>query len=425
MKLSRWLVACLFLFSGSIHAQSGKYDWPGWRNADRSGVSKETGLLKQWPEGGPKVVWEIKGIGGGYSTPSVAQGKVFGMGYVGGKEVVWAIGEEDGKPVWQQELGPQGNAGYNEGPRSTPTIDGEKLYVVGIGGDLVCMKTDTGSILWRKNYQNDFKGRMMSGWGFCESVLVDGDKVIATPGGDDAAIVALNKDTGATIWKSKIPNGGGAGYASPIKATLGSVSMYITLLGKSGGVVAVEANKGTPLWQYNKIANGTANIPTVIYRDGIVFASTGYGDGGTAVLQLVKGGKGVTYKELKYYKSGELQNHHGGMVLIGDYVYLGRAHNNGFPTCVEFKTGKIAWKEDRGPGSGSAALSAADGMLYFRYENGLVSLVEANPKEYVEVSKFKLAKPSGKPSWPHPVIANGKLIIRDQDLITAYDIKAK
>ena len=169
--------------------------------------------------------------------------------------------------------------------------------------------------------------------------------------------------------------------------------------------------------------NGTANIPTALAHDGYVVCSTGYGEGGYAVLRLTPSGDSIKAEEVSYHPARELQNHHGGMVLLGDYVYLGRGHKQGFPTCVEFKTGKIVWQEDRGPGTGSAAVAAADGMLYFRYEDGLMALVEANPEKLVVKGRFQLPYDSGKPSWPHPVIANGRLYIRDQDVLMCFNVK--
>lgn len=401
-----------------------KFDWPQWRGQNRDGISPETGLLRQWPKDGPTVAWKVSGLGGGYSTPSVAAGRIFGMGYQGDDEVVWALSEKDGSKLWTTKIAAKGRAGHNEGPRSTPTVDGDRVYCVGISGDLICLTAEKGEIVWQKNYKTAFKGRMMSGWGFSESVLIDGDHLICTPGADATTIACLDKKDGKVVWTSEVANAGGAGYSSIMKAQVGKTKMYVTVLGKSGGVVAVNAKDGNFLWRYTKIANVTANIPTVLVRDDIIFCSTGYG-AGAAVLRLVETSSGgVNAEEVNFMPGKEVQNHHGGMVLVGDHVYLGRGHNDGKPTCVEFKTGKTAWAEDRGPGSGSAAVAYADGMLYFRYQNGTMALIEANPKEYKLVSSFKLPEQSGRPSWPHPVIANGKLYVRDQDKLICFDVKA-
>jgi outer membrane protein assembly factor BamB len=258
-----------------------------------------------------------------------------------------------------------------------------------------------------------------------ESVLVDDGKVIGTPCSKDAAIVALDAKTGEVIWKTSVKNPGGAGgYASPVKAELNGVPMYITLLGNAGGVVAVHAKSGKLLWQYTKMMNGTANIPSPVVKGDLVFASTGYG-AGAALLKMKADGENVTVEELKFYKGNQLQNHHGGMTLVGDYVYLGNQHNQGFPACVELKTGEIKWKENNAPRGceKSAAIAAADGMIYFRYENGVIALVEANPEEFKLVSTFKIPEPSNKPSWPHLAIASGKLYVRDQDKLHCFNLK--
>jgi outer membrane protein assembly factor BamB len=256
-------------------------------------------------------------------------------------------------------------------------------------------------------------------------VLIDGDKLVCTPGADAAAVVALKAATGEVVWKSEIKGAGGAGYSSPVKATVGGVPMYITLLGKSGGVVAVHADTGKLLWQYNRVANGTANIPTVIARDDLVWCSTGYRDGGSALLKMTAEGAGVSVKELKYYDQS-VQNHHGGMVLVGEHVYFGAGHNQGFPACVEFKTGEVKYQETKGAGGGekSAAVVYADGMLYYRYQNHVLALIEATPDGMKLASSFKLPDWSRVESWAHPVIANGRLYIRDQDKLHAYTVKA-
>jgi outer membrane protein assembly factor BamB len=411
----------------------GPNDWPQWRGPDRTAISKETGLLKKWPADGPPKVYTTKNLGGGYGSPIVAAGKIYGAGKEGTKEYVWCLNEKDGSEVWKKEFASPGRVGYDEGPRCTPTyhVDpkiGAVVYVIGVNGDLVCLKASNGEKVWSKNFGKDFGGEMMSGWGYSESPLVDGNKLIVTPGGPKkggpapAAVVALNTATGETIWKSAISDCGGAGYASPVKTTLGKVTMYITVMGQSGGVVAVNAETGKLLWQYKKVCNGTANIPTVVTRGDLVWCSTGYGSG-AALLKMTDDGDAVSVKELKFTK--QLQNHHGGMVLVGDHVYFGSDHGKGFPACVEFQTGEQKYKEAKGAGGGdgSAAVAAADGMLYYRYQNGQVVLLEANPEEVKVAGSFKLPELSGKAQWAHPVIANGKLYIRDQDKLHVYNVK--
>jgi outer membrane protein assembly factor BamB len=410
----------------------GPGDWPQWRGPDRTGVSKEKGLLKEWPKDGPPKLWTAKGLGGGYGSVIVVDGKMYGLGKIDGKEFIWCRSEKDGKEIWTKEFAKAGKVGYDEGPRCTPTYHadpklGGLVYAVGVSGDLVCVKAENGEKVWAKNFPKDFGGRMMSGWGFSESPLVDGDKLVCTPGSDSAAIVALNKETGELIWKSAVSKSGGAGYSSIVKLTVGGIPMYITELGKSGGVVGVSAETGKELWRYTKINNGTANIPTVIAHDDRVWCSSGYGDGGSALLKLSADDGKVTVKELKYYDKS-LQNQHGGMVLIDDHVYFGAEHGQGHPACVDFKTGEEVYhlKKDVGGGGGSAAIVAADGMLYYYYQNGQVVLLNATPNESdLKVSgSFKVPEPSRAAKWAHPVIANGKLFLRDQDNLHCYNIRA-
>jgi len=413
------LIAIAF---GSTVVSAAEFDWPGWRGADRTGVSKEKGLLKEWPKEGPPKLWTVKGCGKGFSSVAVTGGFIYGCGSKDGKNVAWAMKESDGSPVWETPYAKDGAE-----PNATPVVDGGKVYVLTTGGELACLETKTGKVVWSKSFTKDWDGHMMSGWGYSETPLIDGDKLVCTPGGDKAAVVALDKETGKELWRTAVKNAGGAGYASPVKAKVGDVPMYITLLGKSGGVVGVHAESGKLLWQYTKISNGTANIPTVVSRDELVWCSTGYGDGGSALLKLkTEGSESVKVEEVKRYKAGELQNHHGGMILVGDHVFFGNAHNSGHPACVEFKTGEIKYKETKAVagGSGSAAVVYADGMLYYRYDNGLIALIEANPEKAKVAGSFKIPEPSGRESWQHPVVANGKLYLRDQDKLHAFNVKA-
>jgi outer membrane protein assembly factor BamB len=396
------------------------FDWPQWRGPDRSDVCRETGLLKTWPRGGPPLAWKVKGLGQGYSSPSIAAGRIFVSGKQGNDEVVLALNEADGKELWKTVIAsstPRVDRG--EGPRGTPTVDGTRLYALAVNGELACLEAATGKLVWRKSFAKDFGGRMPK-WGYSESPLVDGDHVICTPGGPGAALAALDKKTGAVVWKAAVPQGGGAAYSSAVATEAGGVRLYVQLLAR--GLVGVAAKDGRFLFHYGKIANGVANIPTAIVRGDLVFCSTGY-QTGSALLKLVPSDAGLKAEE-QYFLAGKvLQNHHGGMVLLGDYLYGGHGHKQGIPVCVEFKTGKVVWRQDRAPGSGSAAVLAADGNLYFRYENGTMALIEMTPKGYRARGTFDPPDNSGQPSWSHPVIANGKLYLRDQDVLLCYDVK--
>lgn len=386
-------------------------DWPQWRGPERTGVSAEKGLLKEWPKGGPKLIYKATGLGGGYSTPSISGGRIYVMGTKGNDEYVFALDEKDGKEVWAIRVGAIARAGY-AGPRSTPTVDGKHLYAVGSDGDLVCMETEAGKIVWQKSYSRDFNGRR-GGWAYAESVLIDGDTLVCTPGGNKATLAGLNKTTGETLWTCAVPGGDSAGYASVIIAEVGNIKHYVTFL--SGGVVGVEASSGRFLWRYKNTANGTANIPTPIFHDGHVFSASGYGTGG-GLVKLSAEGQNVTATEV--YFSRAMVNHHGGMVRVGDHLY---GANERELLCLEFKNGKTPTWSDRCVGKGSVTF--ADGHLYVRSEGGSVALVEATPSGYREKGRFSQPDRSRNPAWAHPVVANGRLYLRDQDILLVYDIK--
>jgi outer membrane protein assembly factor BamB len=394
--------------------RAGDHDWPQWRGPNRTDVSTETGLLKDWPKDGPPLGWKVTGLGEGFSTPSVAAGRVFLMGNVGKDECVIALSEEDGSQLWSTKIGPAGEAGGFKGPRSTPTVDGDRLYALGVKGELVCCNVADGAIVWHKNLPKDFAGSV-GGWGYCESPLIDGDTLICTPGGK-TSLAKLNKKDGSEVWRAAVKGNDQAAYSSAIIAELGGVKQYIQFMTR--GVVAVAADDGKYLWRYDRPANGTANCSTPIQRDDVVFAASSYGCGG-GLAQVSKDSDGKFTAE-QVYDTKKMKNHHGGMVLIGDYVY---GSDEGLLTCLEFKTGKVKW-DDRAPGKGS--ITAAEGRLYYRNEgSGDVFLVEATPDKYIQHGKLKQPKRSGHAAWPHPVIANGKLYLRDQDMMFVYDLRAK
>jgi outer membrane protein assembly factor BamB len=408
------LTFCPASFAAQPKAAGG--DWPQWRGPQRDGLSTEKGLLSSWPEKGPPLLWQVKGLGSGYASVAVAGDKIFTLGHRAGDTYLIARARAGGKELWAIKVGRGGNA------QSTPTVAGNLAFGLATNGDLVCVDITKGNALWRKNLPKDFGGQMMSGWGYSESPLVDGDKLVCTPGGKSATLVALNKKTGAVLWRGVVPEGDGAGYASIVVSEACGVRQYIQLLGR--GIVSIAAKDGKFLWRYNKVANGTANIPTPIVKGNFVFCSTGYG-AGSALLKLVKDGKKIKPEEVYYLKGNKFQNHHGGMVLVGDYVYAGHGHNEGFPICVEMKTGKIAWNQGRGPGGGSAAVVYADGNMYFRYDSGLMALIEASPEGYKLKGTFSIPHKGGAPSWSHPVVAGGKLYLREQDWLMCYDISTQ
>jgi outer membrane protein assembly factor BamB len=404
-------------------------DWAQWRGPNRDAVCAETGLLKQWPKDGPKLLWSARDVNGkdnvgtGLSSIAISGGKIYTLGDRGDKGNLICLDEATGKVLWVAPFSP---AYGDRGPRSTPSVDGTRIYALSPHGILVCADVQDGSILWKKDLKADFNGHMMSGWNYSESPLVDGDKLVITPGGKKAGMVALNKESGSLLWKCEFPKDAGAGYASIVVTEVGGVRQYITLVGPQLGLIGVDARDGKFLWKYERVANGTANIPTPLVKGDLVFASTSY-DRGAVLLQLVPNQKGGIDAKEKYWLGHEdLQNHHGGMVLIGDYVYGGHDHNQGHPFCLELKTGSFKWGPIRKhPGGGSAAVLYADGRLYFRWDDNTVALIEASPKGYQVDSTFHLPKDTSRPGWQHPVIHDGKLFIRANDQLYCYDIKQR
>lgn len=403
-------------------------EWPQWRGPNRDDVAREAGLLTAWPEAGPPLAWKAKGLGGGFSSLSISGGRIYTMGDRQGSQQVVAMRLGDGQIAWTAKVGPVWDDEYG-GPRGTPAVDGDRVYALGTEGDLVCLQAATGKEVWRKNLARDFGGRVMSSWKWAESPLVDGDHVIVTPGVPRAMLVALDKKTGKEVWRAAVPELGyqgkdGAGYSSVVVSNGGGVRQYVQLTGR--GLVSVRAQDGKFLWGYNKVANDVANIPTPIVRGDYVFASTGY-QTGSALLKLSRAGDGVQAREVYFLGSKTLQNHHGGLVLINDHVYGGHGHNRGYPICVELATGKVAWGGEgvdasTHGGTGSAAVTAADGHLYFRFQNGRMALIEATPQGYRFKGAFTIPGVD-HPSWSHPVVAGGKLYLREQDNLYVYDLK--
>lgn len=629
-RFSVWTMGWVMSLVGGLPV--GAFDWPQWQGPDRNAISQETGLRREWPKEGPPLAWRVEGLGGGDSAPSIAEGKVFGMANRGSDEVVWALAEKDGQPLWVTPLGPAFQQGWpqgKEGPGGTPTVDGERLYVLGLGGNLVCLQVQDGAKVWERNLVTDFGG-VVPTWSYRESPLVDGDKLICTPGGGESMLVALDKTTGETIWKSptpggsegtpgatanpgaspgggggvsapqvsgtkdpalfvsehfgmrafthKIPNGkylaklyfaetyegitgpgqrvfglsvqghafedfdiwvkaggpnkayietvpvevtggefhmgfvskvenpaikaievvpqgdtgtsdpssaavirinaglssaftdssghvwqpdsgfeggmmnpgvrfgggggadpgggraggrgfggrqgSGAGYASVIAVDLGGVRQYVQLTAKA--LVGVAASDGKVLWQYDRPANRMGiNCSTPLYHDGMVFAASAYGAGGGAV-RLSRTANGEIKADEVWF-SRQMENHHGGVVLVDGCLYGANGGNGGgYLACLDFQTGDVLWNErdsdKRRVRKGSVAV--ADERIYYRTEEGTLILIEPSRKEYLERGRFEQPDRTEKPAWAHPVIANGRLYIRDQDLLLCYDVKA-
>ena len=400
-------------------------DWPQWRGPERNGNSHETGLLKQWPAAGPKLLWQVNDIGDGYSTPVVVGSRIYVMSNRGMEnEFVQALSTKDGKVIWTTRVG---NVGLpNQEPpyakaRSTPTVDGNFIYALGSDGDIACLELKTGKLRWTKNIRTEFEGKPGT-WAYAESPLVDGDVVVVTPGGAQATMVALNKKTGALIWKSAIPGGDAAGYASAIVVQAAGRKQYVNLLSK--GIVGVDAKTGQFLWRNSEAAKGPAQYFTPIARGEFVYGGA-LGVGGTMV-RLKPEGNGVAAEQVYFIRG--LPNGIGGAVVVGDHIYGTEAGQK--LVSAEFATGKVKWQAETISWS---SIAAADGMLYLHGINGDLALVEATPEGYREKGRFTPpAQPQKKKvgqfpeaSFTYPVIANGTLYIRDLGTLWAWDIKAR
>jgi outer membrane protein assembly factor BamB len=395
-------------------------DCPQWRGPQRNGISQETGLLKEWPKDGPKLLWKISDAGSGYSTPAVVGERLYLLGNQGlENEFVEALAVKDGKKIWSTGLGKVGNPKQNPNfpaARSTPTVDGEVLYALGSDGDLACVEIAQGKIRWQKNLRTDFEGKPGE-WAYAESPLVDGDVVVCTPGGSSATIVALNKKSGDIVWKCAAPGGDPAAYSSAIVVETGGRKEYVQLLQK--GLVGVDAKTGKFLWRYPKpTSRYGANIPTPVTSDGSIFVGSSGTGGGLVKLKATD--SGVEAEQV--YFEAKLPTAIGGAVKIGNYLYgtTGQAL-----MCLDFASGQVKWEERS---IAPASLCFADGNLYLHGENGAVALVTATPDGYHE--KGRLSPPDQpthsnpmEKAWAYPVVSNGRLYIREHAMLWCYDVK--
>ncbi len=409
MKFSAFILATSISIFPIVARAS---DWPQFRGPNRDDVSTETGLLQQWPAGGPKRVWLFENAGMGYSGFSVAGGKLFTIGTRDGKEILLALDAGSGKELWVANLGDILSNGWGDGPRGTPSVDGDRVYALSGKGNLVCANVADGKTLWTKSMQE--LGGKTPGWGYTESPLVDGKLVLATPGGDKGTMAALDKMTGAVVWQSADVTEG-AQYSSIVPAVINGKKQYVQLVMQT--LFGVDAADGKVIWRMPWVGR-TAVIPTPIVKGDEVLITSGYGAGCKKVK--VKGNQAEDV-----FMNKDLENHHGGVVLVGDYLY-GHSNKDGW-TCMAFADGSVKWHEKKALGKG--AVSFADGRLYCLEEKtGNVALVEASPEGWHEKGRFTLEplattrNPKGA-IWTHPVIANGKLYLRDQNLIFCYDVK--
>ncbi len=386
--------------------------WPQFRGPNRDLISPDTRLLREWPEAGPPLVWKSERSGQGYSSVSVVDGRVYTQGHLGSEERVIALDAETGSHIWSVVAGPAASV-QSPGSRSTPTVDGDHLYVESVGGDVACLDTTKGRDVWRRHLVADFKGRPRP-WGYSESPLVDGDRLICTPGSKDATVVALDKRSGDVLWKGRSPTADGASYASPIAIEAGGVRQVVIFV--AGGVMGFRASDGEFLWRQSRSANPNANITTPVYRDGSLFSASSYGGGG-ALVHITPEQDGFSAQLV--YHTKHMKNHHGGFVIVDNYIY---GANESVWTCLNFKTGDVMWA-DRSVGKGSVVY--ADGYLYLRDQDGPVALVKATPDGYIETGRFSQPHRSGEPAWAYPVITGGRLYLRDQNVLLCYDLRRR
>ena len=403
-------IVSLLLVPGFARAD----DWSQWRGEQRDGKSSEKGLLAKWPEGGPKLLRQSKNLGSGYSTPSVVDETLFVIANQGNeKEEVLALSTASGAKLWSAAIG---KVGANQGPqypgtRATPTVSGDSVYALGSDGDLVCLDTKSGQKKWGKNLRSDFGG-VAGMWAYTESPLIDGDVLICSPGGSTATVVALQKSTGTTIWKSAMSEGDAASYSSPIITNISGVKQYVLFLGK--GVVGLKADSGELLWRYTKTSDAQANIATPVVKDNFVYSAASRVGGGLVQVSAAKSEP----KEIYFAKS--LPAGMGGSILIDGNLY---GSIGATMSCVDYLTGTIKW-QDRGIGSSSVCF--ADGKLYLHSDKNELAMIEASPEGYKSLGTCippGTTDHGSAKAWTHPVISNGRLYIRDQGDIWCYDIR--
>lgn len=439
-------------------------DWPQFRGKKRDGKSQSTNLLASWRNQKPELVKTLTGAGQGYSSLCVVNGKIYTTGNSKVSQFVVCLDptKKSGQVNWKTEITSVLPNHAIMGARSTPTFHNDKLYVVASDGTATCLDALSGKILWAKSFQTKFGGRLMSGWGYSESPLVDGNRIILTPGGENALLVALEETTVndpqrpnapkvdvQTIWQTQSTSIGtgknklgdslksGAGYSSVQVARINGIKQYVQFVG--GGVIGVDPETGKILWSSSDYANSTANICAPIVSevdlgsqteiekrqelkvDRLVYSSAPRGGLGIYSFSADQPPK---LKLKSSFPQAQVHCHHGGMIVHENHLYFGNGENRGFPTCIDLANCNVKWgRTIRGPGRGSASVVFADGNLIFRYQNGVVALIRANPDRYQLLGYFKQAVKSNGRSWAHPVVVDGQLLLREQDSIMVYNLE--
>lgn len=377
-----------------------------WRGPSRDGIYPNETLLKEWPDAGPKLIWSADGLGEGYSSVAVTSDRLYVTGMIKGTGYLFAF-DMNGKLVWKVLYGPEWDKGH-PGARTTPTIVGDKIYLMSAFGNVVCLNT-AGKLQWQVDLMKSFGARNLD-WGMTESLVIDGDSVICTPGGRGVMLAALDRHTGKTIWKTA-GNGEESAYCSPVIVQHGNLRLMLTMTAKS--LVGLNADTGEYLWKQRHVTRYDINPNTPLYHDGYIFAVSGYGTGGQ-MFKLSPDGKRIN----RVWANDTIDSQFGAVSLVDGYIY-GSGHSNRGWHCMDWKTGKIQFSERVLGNKGNIIYS--DGMMYCYGESGEFALVRPNPSKLDIVSSFKVTRGSG-PHWAHPVIKNGRLYVRHGDVLTVYDI---
>ncbi|OYP29840.1 PQQ-binding-like beta-propeller repeat protein [Rhodopirellula sp. MGV] len=410
-----------------VNAQDA--DWPQWRGIHRDGHAAPQSLLKSWPDDGPSLAWSAKDLGTGYSACAVVGDSLYTMGSSEGEAYVYCFSMADGTPRWSKSVGPAGedsdyNTGWGAGQRSTPTVDGDQVFALTDKGVVAALDRHTGDVKWTVDLVEKFGGKIPT-WGYSASPLVDGDRVIVCPG-EANFLVGLDRNSGEKVWGSQEMSAS-AEYVSPIKGTVGNVSFYVTA--SKPGLVGFDAQTGKKLFEDSTTGNNIAVIPTPIVAGDLVYHTSAYGAGNT-LLRLVPADNGLTAISVYALNSKSMENHHGGVVLVDGVIYGFTKQNGGCWMAQDLESGQALWFERARPNN-SGSICYADGRLYcYGDKDGSVLLVEPSREGFNQVGKMTLPQETSVPRkqgaiWAHPIVAGGKLIIRDQDLLYAFDISAK
>jgi outer membrane protein assembly factor BamB len=419
-----------FLFLLSLQSA----DWPQYRGPGRDDVSAETGLLSRWPPEGPALLWTFADAGIGYSGPAVFGDRLYTLGGRGDVEFLIAVDLKTGAEAWAVPVGPlyqfEGNR-WSAGPSATPAVAGGLVYALGGNGDLLCASAATGKEVWRRNLPKELEAQVNPigggpknlGWGFTGSPLVDGEQLVCLPGGPRGTVASLDRKTGRLIWQSAEVRDQAA-YTSPMAADIDGVRQYVVLT--NPGLFGVNARDGRLLWRAKRdVPFGTEVINTPLVQGFYIFTTVSAGNGGCEVVKVSRDGN--AFKAESVYANKNLSNHHGNVIRVREHLF-GHSDGRGW-VCQTFMDGKNLWSEKGKLPAGSVAY--ADGHLYcFSEIDGTTALIEASPEGWQEAGRLrlpqqtKLRKPAGR-LWTPPVVAGGRLYLRDQDLLFCFDVKKK